>query len=168
MPEVAATAGLAPCQTLTLYTAAGLAKVFISGAASASSAVERKSAGLMREVSVKLLRPAVRPSFIATVVEKLLEPIPKKVTGFKARPRLQRQTSIRTDARVEMFELSLMFASFGDRGMRTRENLQRSWREAIALTQGESQTSRCEATVPTTVVWMGLSIEISSILIGDG
>lgn len=93
-------------QTLTLYTPAGLAKVFISGAASASSAVERKSAGLMREVSVKLLRPAVRPSFIATVVEKLLEPISKKVTGFKARPRLQRQTSIRSDARVEMFGVS--------------------------------------------------------------
>lgn len=74
--------GLAPRQTLTLYTAAGSAKVFISGAASAPSAVDRKSAGLTREVSVKLLRPAARPSLIAAVavrVGKLL--VSKKVTG---------------------------------------------------------------------------------------
>lgn len=170
MPEVAATAGLAPCQTLTLYTPAGLAKVFISGAASASSAVERKSAGLMREVSVKLLRPAGRPSFIATVVEKLLEPISKKVTGSRQGQgyRDKQASALMHALKCLEFQLSLMFASFGGRGRRTRENLQRSWREALALTQGESQTSRCEATVPTTVVWMGLSIEISSILIGDG
>lgn len=89
---------------------------------------------------------------------------------MKARPRLQRQTSVRTDARVELFGVSAQpdVLPFGDCGRRTRENLQRSWREALALTQGESQTSKCEATVPTTVVWMGLSIEISSILIGDG
>lgn len=135
MPEAAATAGLwhRAKQTLTLYTPAGLAKVFISGAASASSAVERKSAGLMREVSVQLLRPAARPSFVAAVLEKLLEPISKKVTGFKARPRFQRQTSIRSDARVEMFEVSAqpdVWRLLGGRGRKNQgepsENLESS------------------------------------------
>lgn len=64
---------LATRQALTLYTVAGLAKVFISGAASASSSVKRKSARLMRKVPVKLLRPAVCPSFIATAVGQHVE-----------------------------------------------------------------------------------------------
>lgn len=64
---------MAPRQAMTLYTVAGLAKVFISGAASAPSSAERKSARLTREVPVKLLRPAVRASFTATAVERHVE-----------------------------------------------------------------------------------------------